>query len=168
MDDSMYWDANRILSYDMLFNYVIGERGNGKSFGAKKIGIKRFLKSGKQFIYLRRYDSEIKKAKKKFFKDMDKYFPDNKFDVKGDELTIDGNTCGYLCTLSVSDNYKSVPYPDVDLIIFDEFIIENIKVHHYLDDEVNKFLSFYDSIGRTRDIKVLFLANAVTCSNPHF
>lgn len=171
MNNSMYWSPDKLLSYNYLFNYVIGERGNGKSFAAKKYGINKFLKTGKQFIYLRRYGSEIKKiksSKEEFFKDLDKYFPNRKFDIQGDKMLIDGKVFGYLAFLSVSDNYKSIPFPDVDTIIYDEFIIENIKIHHYLDDEVNKFLSFYDSIARTRDIKVLFLANAVTMNNPHF
>ena len=171
MNNSMYWSPDKLLSYNYLFNYVIGERGNGKSFGGKKYGINKFLKTGKQFIYLRRYGSELKKikdSKEEFFKDLDKYFPDSKFDIKGDKMTINDKTFGYLAQLSISDNYKSVPFPDVDTIIYDEFIIENIKVHHYLDDEVNKFLSFYDSIARTRDVRVLFLANSVTMNNPHF
>ena len=171
MNNNMYWSPDKLLSYNFLFNYVIGERGNGKSFGAKKYGINKFLKTGKQFIYLRRYGSEIKeikKAKEEFFKDLDKYFPDVEFAIEGDRIMANKKVCGYLAFLSISDNYKSIPFPDVELIIYDEFIIENIKVHHYLDDEVNKFLSFYDSIARTRDVRVLFLANSVTMNNPHF
>lgn len=57
----MYWDINKSLSYNALFNFIIGARGVGKSYGAKKLAIQNFLKKGKQFVYVRRYKEELKK-----------------------------------------------------------------------------------------------------------
>lgn len=58
-------------------------------------------------------------------------------------------------------------FPDVDTIIFDEFIIDK-GTYRYLPKEVNAFLNFYDTISRDRDIKVYFIANAITMTNPYF
>lgn len=40
----MYWNPNKTLSYNKLFNFIVGSRGGGKSFGAKDLCIRRFLK----------------------------------------------------------------------------------------------------------------------------
>ena len=67
-----YYNYNRILSYNAPVNILIGERGCGKSYGAKNYVIKQFLKNHSQFVYLRRYENELKavfeKDKNKFFK----------------------------------------------------------------------------------------------------
>ena len=51
----MYYDFSKLVSYNALLSFVIGERGVGKTFGAKKFVINDFLKNGNQFVYLRRY-----------------------------------------------------------------------------------------------------------------
>ena len=33
----MYYDYSKILSYKAVFNFIIGARGCGKSYGAKKM-----------------------------------------------------------------------------------------------------------------------------------
>ena len=69
-----FYDYNRIKSYNALFNFILSPRGNGKTYGAKKFVIKRFLKYGEQFIYVRRYKTEFKKLKL-FFDDIRNEFP---------------------------------------------------------------------------------------------
>ena len=56
-----YYDYHRILSYNCPVNLLFGERGCGKSYGAKKYVIEQYLKKQSQFLYLRRYDNELKK-----------------------------------------------------------------------------------------------------------
>lgn len=55
-----YYDYHKIISYNCPLNILIGERGVGKSYGAKKYVIKKFLKDKSKFMYLRRYDNELK------------------------------------------------------------------------------------------------------------
>ena len=40
----MYWDINRPASYDCLFNFILGARGVGKSYGTKDAAIKDYIK----------------------------------------------------------------------------------------------------------------------------
>lgn len=71
-------------------------------------------------------------------------------------------------TLSTfASSAKSAAFPNVKLIIFDEFLI-NKKMSRYLPDEVETFLELYVTIARGRDVPVLFLANSVSQINPYF
>ena len=47
----MFYDFNKLLSYNALLNFVIGERGVGKSFGAKKFVISDYLNGNEFRIY---------------------------------------------------------------------------------------------------------------------
>lgn len=162
----MYWDINNSASYNCLFNFIVGARGVGKTYGCKKWAIKDFLKNGNQFVYVRRYKEELKKLDK-FFDDINDEFPHCEFKVHNKELKINGKVAGTAVALSTAKIEKSTPYPKVTKIIFDEFILDK-GFHHYLPDEVTNFLELYSTIARTRDVKVYFLSNALTITNPYF
>ena len=57
-----YYNYDRICSYNACFNFILTNRGYGKSYGAKKRAITRYKKYGEQFVYVRRYKSELKKV----------------------------------------------------------------------------------------------------------
>lgn len=171
MDKPIWYNYNRVLSFHAMLNFIIGERGVGKSYGIKKHVIKRFKKKHKQFIYLRRYDTELKKSLKdnEFFKDIcsDPELINESFDIKGDKFIMNDSVCGYAIPLSKASIYKSVPFPDVDIIIFDEFLIDN-NTYHYLPDEPEKLLDFIETVGRLRNIQVFCLGNNISLINPYF
>lgn len=162
----MWWDINRTLSYNALFNFIVGNRGSGKTYGSTDWAIRDFLKTGHQFVYMRRYSTEFKK-KKWFFKAIEEQYPDHEFAVTNDGFTIDKEIAGYPMCLSTSKVQKSTSFPQVNKIIFDEFIIDK-GVYRYLPDEVTCFLDAYETIARMRDVRVMFLSNAITISNPYF
>ena len=167
MNNSMYWDINNSISRNCLFNFIVGNRGAGKTYGAKKKVIERYLKTGEQFIYVRRFKEELKRCKT-FFDDIAAEFPDHEFKVHGKEFFIDKELAGYAMPLSTSKIEKSTPMPNVAWIIFDEFILDR-GYYHYLPDEVTYFLEFYETVARTRDnVRVYFLSNALTITNPYF
>lgn len=159
----MWYSPHDILSHNCLFNFVVGNRGAGKTYSAKKWAIKSFLKTGAQFIYLRRYKTEFADFKN-FFADIAHEFPDVDFEIKGRTVYINDEIAGYGVSLSTALTKKSVSYHLVDKIIFDEFIIDS-KVIHYLSHEVTAFLEFYETVARMRDnVRALFLSNAVLMS----
>lgn len=171
----MFYNFDKLISYHALLNFVIGERGVGKSFNAKILAIKDFIKNGKQFVYLRRYQEELELACGDFFSDIQKagYFKDDEFDVvKEDKLVkflMNNEVIGFGCALSKSGILKSRAFPDVRTIIFDEFIIDEDGFHRYIKNEVSKMLDICETIFRLRDDgRVLFLANAITIDNPYF
>lgn len=165
----MYYNYNKVISYNALLNILIGSRGVGKTFGASELVVKDFIKNGNEFVYLRRYKTELSKSMSKFFKALiqENKFPDDKLDVKGNTFYINDNVAGYGVTLSTAQQLKSSNFPKVKTIIFDEFLIESGQ-GHYLKNEVDIFLGLIETISRMRNVRVFMLANAVTEANPYF
>lgn len=58
LDESDYYNLHNLLTRNAPWNFVIGARGLGKTFAAKRYGIKEYIKHGHEFIYLRRTDVE--------------------------------------------------------------------------------------------------------------
>ena len=170
----MFYDFNKLLSYNALLNFVIGERGVGKSFGAKKFVISDYLKNGNEFVYIRRYKTELDNAYEGFFDQLQNegLFLDHTFRIaaskkKIDKFYCDKEVCGYGVPLSNANILKSASFPKVKTLIFDEFLIDN-GTYHYLRNEVTQFLDIIETIARLRDVRVLLLGNAITISNPYF
>lgn len=175
MKNNIYYDMDKLISYNSLLSFVIGERGVGKSYGAKKYVAKHFINKHKQFVYIRRYKTELKEAMIKkgefiFWKQIQ----DNE-ELKGHEfkndkeiMYIDGKIAGYGIPLSIANILKSSTYDNVDTIIFDEFIIDKSSSYHYLQDEVTAILETIETVARLRDIRVIFLGNAISITNPYF
>lgn len=165
----MWYDGNKTLTHNCLFNIIIGNRGCGKTHWGKDKALKNFLRKGEQFVYLRRYDSELELVKDSLFNDMlelDEY-KDKEIISKGDNFYCDGVVFGYSMALTKASYYKSSSFPRVSLIIFDECFIDVGGTTRYLKNEVQKFLEFYETIARQRDVIVFFLSNAISFVNPY-
>ena len=165
----MWYDIGQTLSYNCLFNFVIGSRGCGKTYAAKKRAIKQFIEKGHQFVYLRRFKEELDETAESYFNDIiyNGEFPDVSIEYRGGHYFINDQLAGYAMALTKAKDYKSISYPEVYLIIFDEFLIEDNGYSRYLKNEVKQFLNFYMSIDRYRGCVVFFLANSVTMINPY-
>lgn len=171
-----FYDFGPILSFNAVINMITGGRGIGKSYGFKKICINSFIKRGEQFMYVRRFKSEIKEARAKFFDDIVQEFPDYVFRISGSEAQIarigdkkkNWQTMGYFVALTTAQSLKSVPYPKVKRIGFDEYIAEK-GFTRYIEHEVHALLNLYSTVDRSKDTTILFMmANAVSISNPYF
>ena len=169
-----WYDCEPVISRNAVYNFICGARGIGKTYGFKKRAINDFIKRGRQFIYLRRYSEEIKKAKEAFFTDVSIEFPEYMFRVEGYLAQVKKptdkkwRTCGHFIALSVAQQYKSVPFPNVYTVIFDEFIIDRGAVH-YISNETDRFNDFYSTIDRYQDrVKCYMLSNTVSIMNPYF
>lgn len=175
----MWYDYNEVMSHNAMLNFIIGERGVGKSYGIKKYVINKAINKKRKFIYLRRYETELKKSinDNEFFKDIgkDNKFKDYEFKIDGDKFLyrIKGDknkwiVIGYAIPLSKALIYKSVPFDDVDTIIFDEFLIDT-GTYKYLKNEPEKLLDFMETVGRLRDnVHVYCLGNSISIVNPYF
>lgn len=175
MDKSIYYTPERILSYNALLNLVIGERGVGKTYGFKTYAVKRFLNKNKQFVYIRRYDTDLDASvgssnDNKFFEQIKNEFPNSTFKIskskKVRKLFINDKICGYALPLSAADSLKSSTYENVDTIIYDEFQLKEGSTQHYLKNEPEIILDLIETIGRLRDIRVYCLGNAISSTSP--
>jgi hypothetical protein len=174
-----YYNYDKLYSFNATYNFVIGGRGLGKTYGAKKKAIRAALQRGDQFIYLRRYKEELKASKATFFADIEHEFPEWDFKIIGGNAVASHVSSrnepkrkwaiiGFFISLSTSQMQKSVAFPKVKTIIYDEFIIEKGALH-YLPQEDIVFNNFYSTVDRYKDkTRVLFLANSVSIMNPYF
>lgn len=129
-----------------------------------------FLERGTQFIYLRRYETELDEVKESLFNDIviNNEFPEHNITYKNGCYLCDDKVFGYCMALTKAHYYKSASFPLVYLIIFDECIIDDSGTSHYIKNEVRKFLDFYETIARLRDgVIVFFLSNAISIVNPY-
>lgn len=168
-----YYNYDKVMSYNAMYNFIVGGRGIGKTYGAKVKAIKAAIKHGHQFIFMRRYRPEIIASKSTFFADLGKEFTDYQFRVNGwlAQYSSDGetwHTMGFFVSLSQAQSLKSVSFHNVRTLIYDEFIIEKGKVT-YLPNEAAVFNNFYLTVDRFSDrVKAIFLANSVSIMNPYF
>lgn len=165
----MHYSLLRVLSYNAFLNFLIGERGVGKTFSVTEFVTREFIKKSYEFVYIRRYKTELQKSSKSFFTALinEGKFKDHQLYSKGNNYYIDETQAGYGIPLTASQSMKSTNFSRVKYIIFDEFIIESGN-NHYLKNEVEIFLGLVETIARLRDVKIFMLGNAVTEINPYF
>lgn len=174
-----WYDKGQLLSHKCFFNMTLTNRGLGKTYGFKGWSIDDFERTGRQFVWLRRYGTEIDIMRRSFFDDIASRYPNHTFSCKGSKKTgtfyMDGKVIGYYFALSTSAIAKSSSFPLVDKIIFDEFLIMG-NTYKYLTDEVTLLLEFIETIFRNREndpkaVKprgVYLLGNNITIANPYF
>ena len=183
--DKRYYNKDRLFSYNAYLNFSISMRGLGKTLSAQMWCVDDFLKNGNRFVWVRRYATELqgdKKTKvvgcvKTFFDKIRQWYPNVKLETRGSKAYINGKDAGDFVALSTSQYMKSVNFPNVTKIIFDEFLITKSKSLTYLKDEVNIFLDLISSVERPmvdenwKDIhkmKIWLLSNAITFANDYF
>lgn len=172
---SYYWDRSKILSYNKLFNFVVGSRGCGKTYNCKRWIIDRYIRCGERAMYIMRYVTELDEAllAGRWFDDVQDCYPDYIFKVD--------NYTGYIKEKENEDAewerivqfkalsqraLKAISDKRINKIIFDEFIpLPGIP---YIKDEVEKLLELYFTISRGRDVRMVFLGNNVNVVNPYF
>lgn len=193
MDKSYFWNIDRTLTHNTLFNFIIGNRGGGKSYGCKEFVLNNFIKKHEQFGYIRRYKDDLLEPMKQFFKDVIREFPDYEYMIDGmkfyfrkkvdttgieDKKEIsellkwkESDICGYGFVLSTASNKKSISYPDITTLIFDEFLLDKGN-QRYIKNEVTAFLNLYETVARPgsdhKRVIAFLLANSITVTNPYF
>lgn len=176
-----WYSFDKISSFNATYNFLVGNRGAGKTYGWKKKAIRNAIRREEQFMYVRRYKEELKISKETFFSDIvaNNEFPAFDFRAYGavaqmapastrDDKKRPWKTIGHFIALSTAQSIKSVSYPLVTNIGYDEFILEK-GATHYLSNETRAFNNLYSTVDRNQDkTKVFFMANAVEIMNPYF
>lgn len=171
-----FYTGKQVLSYGTPFIFSLGNRSIGKTFYWTCRNINYFKRTGRKFLYVRRYDEDLKLTGDKIFDAVRFKYPHDELDVEGNGTTgtvylINKRVCGMSLALSKSTKAKSISLPDFDTILFDEFLPEDGR---YLKDEVGMALSLYQTIARgdgkaiREDVKFVFVGNNVTLNNPYF
>lgn len=186
MTEMQYYDLNPALSRGALLTLITGQRGVGKTYASKKWAIEDWIKNKKEFAYLRRLESETAQIKGNLFDDIAyKYGKSVRcrgyifeirnvqpMGIEGEELrdwliNNPWETFGYAMSLNIQQDYKSGSWPNVNKIIFDEFIIEN-PARRYLANEPDQFVNLISTVLRERKGRIIALSNAGAMYNPYF
>ena len=114
-------------------------------FGAKNFVITQYAKKHSQFLYLRRYDNELKAvfehhgaSSRDFFDDIKFKFPDVELMAKNRKFYYNGECFGYAKRMTEAQDLKSATFENIKTIIIDEYFIEKNK-RYYLPSERNDF-----------------------------
>lgn len=181
-----YYSLDNILTKNADYNIIFGERSNGKTYATLKYGIERYLKTGEQMAYIRRWREDLrgKRAESLFANHVANGLIEKLTDGKFNEVFYLSNKwflsyydkeknkrfpettpfCYGFC-LSEQEHEKSSSYPKVTTIVFDEFLTRRI----YLPDEFMLFMNLLSTIIRNRDnVKVFMLGNTVNRFCPYF
>ena len=181
MSERKFYDAPRTISYNADLTMIITMRSYGKTYGFIKEAVKDWLRDRSEFVFVRRYDTELKVSMPKLFDSMIEHreFPGYEFKIEGNtgyirKMAIDGedeNPWNIIChgiPLSKQANYKGVEFPRVKKVIFDEFIRVLKTPPGYLRDDVGAFLDLMKTITRDRDgVHAYLLGNACDLTCPY-
>ena len=185
-DTPKYYSLDNILSKNADYNIIFGERSNGKTYAALKYGIERYINTGEQMAYIRRWREDLrgKRAENLFANHVANGLIEELTDGKFNEVFYISNKwflsyydkdknkrypdstpfCFGFC-LSEQEHEKSSSYPNVTTIVFDEFLTRRI----YLPDEFMLYMNLLSTIIRQRDnVKVFMLGNTVNKFCPYF
>jgi len=181
-----YYTLDRINRYNATYNIVIGERSNGKTYAVLKQAIYDYFKTGGQLAIVRRWkeditgnrasnmfkaleeNGEILKASKGEYQGIHYWagaFYLCSYDDKGKAIYSDQDVIAYPFALSQTEHNKSISFPKVTTILFDEFLTRSL----YLNEEFVLFMNTISTIVRQRsDVKIYMLANTVNKYSPYF
>lgn len=176
-----YYSSKKLRKVECDYYIIIGKRSNGKSFDIKSLCLKDAYEGKGKFVYLRRWHHERTANKtEQYFMDSalfdnvgitdyssiqcytDKIYLGN-IDDKGKktkDLLI-----GYSMALSNDTHYKSLAFPDVKNIIFEEFITDS---GYLSQEEPTIFSSVLSTVARDKKVTVYMIGNTINRFCPYF
>lgn len=185
-DKMKFYSLTPILEKNADYNVIFGERSNGKTYAVLEYGLKRYLQTGEQMAYIRRWREDLrgKRADSLFANHVNngliekltcgkfnevfymsgKWFLSSYNPETKKRIPDDKPFCFGFC-LSEQEHDKSSSFPGVTTIVFDEFLTRR----YYLPDEFMLFMNVLSTIIRQRDnVKVFMLGNTVNKYCPYF
>lgn len=185
-DTKNYFSITSLYKYHMAFNYVVGGRGTGKTYGA----LLDMLERREKFMFMRRSQTQLKEVceEKTFKMEDDKSVRVSLSPFKsierntGRKVTIEkiskdlyaffseNEHIGYGCCLNTLSNIRGFDASDINYLIFDEFI--PLPGEMSKKDEGRMLMDAYETINRNRELEgrePLYLyclanANDIDCS----
>ena len=178
---SGYYSSKKIRKLGAIYNLIIGQRSNGKTYDWKDNALKDYESKGNRCAYIRRFDTEIApKNLATLFdsNDIEKIFKGkwNAVEYKKHQFTLCVKVDGDIvmrdeqpfCDVYALNTWEASKGADrgyVSSICFDEFMTRRA----YLNDEFVIFQNVLSSIIRDReDVTIFMLANTVNKYCPYF
>ena len=184
-----YFNVNDLkkIEHDCDYLFLIGERANGKSYAVKSHLLRQAYnniignKCTRQIAYIRRFDLDCKDSLcEPYFADMPiNEITNNEYSLisvyrkkiyfanieEETGKTVRGVCIGVCFALSSAEHYKSLMYPHIYNIIYEEVISEK---NQYLYSEPNKLQQLISTILRDRKGKVYLIGNTLSRMCPYY
>lgn len=184
-----YYTLKPILSSvpDAYYYVIYGQRSNGKTYSVLDYSLEQYFLNGKKLGIIRRYSEDFKGKKggamfsgivanglvSKYSKGKWNgiyYYSQRWYLMKTNpenpkDKIVDTEPFAYGFALTEMEHDKSTSYPDIQNILFDEFITRKM----YLPDEFITFENVLSTIIRDRDnVKIFMCGNTVNKYCPYF
>lgn len=157
---------------------LMSNRNTGKSYAVKEHVLTQAYEKGDEFIYLRRMKLETKDIDCcDYFNDMNvSKITKGEFDCVNvfrkriyfakieDDKIVNIKKIGYVFDLFSMEHKKSLSYPKVETIIYEEFVTDG----YYLTNEPDILQNFVSSIYRDRKAFVCLIGNKISKFNPYY
>lgn len=174
--DNGYINMAAILDAGFTFNFLVGGRGTGKTYGA----LLEALKQDKRFILMRRTQTQMELISTEEYSPFKKINSDigSSIEIRSIRSKYSAGIfrneelIGYTMALSTIANMRGFDASDCSLLIYDEFIPE--KHERNIKNEADALFNAYETINRNRElegqdpVKLLCLANSNRADNPIF
>lgn len=182
-----YYSLENIKKMNATYNVIFGERSNGKTYSVLLEGLKEYVNHGGQLAIVRRWkeditgrrasdifsainsNNEVAKLTNNKYTGItyfaSKFYLCN-YDENGKPIySLDNDCFAFTFALSETEHNKSISYPNITTILFDEFITK----HVYLNDEFVLFMNTISTIVRQRtNVKIYMCGNTVNKFCPYF
>lgn len=184
---SQFYSLSKIDKKTAHYYVIFGERSNGKTYAVLKKTIENWFRNHKQSAIVRRWQDDfkskrgatmyaalnevVKKESGGAYDHVDYY--GGRFymacwmvEESGARKSVrDEKPFCYGFALSAWEHDKSTSYPEIDIVLFDEFITRD----SYLNDEFVIFMQVVSTIVRHRKgIRIYMLGNTVNKFCPYF
>ena len=181
-----FYSLDKILKTDSTYNVIIGERSNGKTYSVLLYALKNYIDGKGQLAIVRRWKEDIRGSRASNIfngllanKEVERltnneyqgiYYYAGAFylcnyDKNGKPVYNDSDLFCYCFALSDTEHNKSITYPHITTILFDEFLTRGV----YLNDEFILFMNTISTIVRQRtNVKIFMLGNTVNKYSPYF
>lgn len=168
-----------VKKYGIHYILLQGGRNIGKSYQVKQELLSDAYINGTELIYLRREAEDIKTDLcRGYFADVDvRKITEDEYDTiivyqkkiywarTGEDGAVEEKKLlGYTHALRLAGHQKSVLYPNVTDIIFEEFIPDGVP---YLPHEPLKLQEYCSTIFRTREGRCWLIGNTISKLNPY-
>lgn len=185
--DNIHYNLNKLLSYNKPFNFVISAREAGKTTAVFHYCYNQLIKKGRTTIILRRlindisqtYIDDIANVINKFL-DKPIYLRYRKGSIKDGVVSVNVATSEddyegkpFIRIIALSNpisRIKSLMFPDLGTLVFDEFICNTRLGERYLDNEAFRFKELYNTYQREcpQGLRCIFMGNPYSLFNPYF
>lgn len=181
-----YVTLDRIKKENAQYNWLIGQRSNGKTYAVLKEGLENYINNGKQMGLIRRWKEDFRgKRGQQMFDALVgdgivskltdgrwtgiSYYSSrwylSRYDEELDKIVKDDTPFCFGFSISDMEHDKSTSYPDITIIVYDEAISRD----GYITDEFVLFCNVLSTIIRQRDDVVIYmLGNTVNKYCPYF